>query len=159
VVVNPVLWEEDGQLEYYNEWADADSYTRRQPARAAAQANAVSDRAKTGDLDPFRGILVFSCASASEVIPDCKPGNDRPIGISTSMCVGDTFASNLPAWCDLTIVMTREGIEKALAAPSVGGASPGVIVVPLVEPGGVDLLKGGLDGSYELYLRAERVAD
>jgi hypothetical protein len=157
VVINPVLWEEDGQLEYYNEWADANSHTRRQTERAAAQAAAIRARANAGDLTPFRGMLVFICSSASDLIPDCKPGNDRPIGINREVCVGDTFASSLLAWCDVTVVVTREGIEKALSATASVGATPsGVIVVPLVEPSGVDLVKGGLDGSYELYLRVER---
>jgi hypothetical protein len=158
VVINPVLWEEDGQIEYYNEWADANSYTRRQAARAAAQAAAVKDRASKGDLTPFRGMLVFTCSSASDLIPDCKPGNDRPIGINREVCVGDTFASNLLSWCDVTVVVTREGIEQALSATSSSGGAPAsVIAVPLVEPSGVDLVKGGLDGSYELYLRVERL--
>jgi hypothetical protein len=158
VVINPVLWEEDGQIEYYNEWADPNSSTRRQAARAAAQNAAIKERASKGDLTPFRGMLVFICSSASDLIPDCKPGNDRPIGINREVCVGDTFASNLLAWCDLTVVVTREGIEKALSAAfSTGGAPAGTIVVPLVEPSGVDLVKGGLDGSYELYLRVERL--
>ncbi len=157
VVVNPVLWEEDGQLEYYNEWADPNSNTRRQAARAAAQAAAVKDRASRADLTPFRGMLVFICSSASDLIPDCKPGNDRPIGINRESCVGDTFASNLLAWCDVTVVVTREAIENALSGPAIGGSGPGAIAIPLVEPGGVDLVKGGLDGHYELYLRVERL--
>ena len=158
VAINPVLWEEDGQLEYYNEWADPNSHTRKQPARAAAQVAAIKDRASKGDLTPFRGMLVFICSSASDLVPDCKPGNDRPIGINREVCTGDTFASNLLAWCDLTVVVTREAIEKALSATfSSGGTPPGVVVVPLVEPSGVDAVKGGLDGSYELYLRVDRL--
>ena len=157
VVINPVLWEEDGQIEYYNEWADANSSTRRQAQRAAAQNAAIRDRAARGDAQPFRGMLVFICSSASDLIPDCKPGNDRPIGINRETCVGDTFVSNLLAWCDVTVVVTREAIENALSGPAIGGAAPGVIAVPLVEPGGVDLVKGGLDGHYEMYLRLERV--
>ena len=156
VVINPVLWEEDGQLEYYNVWADANSSTRQQPARAAAQAAAIRDRVSRSDLTPFRGMLVLLCSSASDLIPDCKPGNDRPIGINREVCVGDTFASNLLAWCDVTVVVTRENVERTLsAAISTGGAPPGLVIVPLVEPSGVDLVKGGLDGSYELYLRVE----
>jgi hypothetical protein len=157
VVINPVLWEEDGHLEYYNQWADPNWYTRRQEARAAAQTAAIKDRADRNDITPFRGILVFICSSASDVIPDCKPGNDRPIGINREVCVGDTFASGLLAWCDLTIVVTREAVERALAGPAAGGAAAGVLTIPLVEPSGVDLVKGGLDGLYELYLRFERL--
>jgi hypothetical protein len=158
VVINPVLWEEDGQLEYYNEWADPNSHTRRQSERAAAQAAAIKDRAARGDLAAFRGMLVFICSSASDLIPDCKPGNDRPIGINRETCVGDTFASSLLAWCEITVVLTRESIEGALAAAiSTGGTPPGLVTIPLVEPSGVYVVKGGLDGSYEFYLRAERL--
>lgn len=157
VVINPVLWEEDGQPTYYNEWADPNLGLRRQAGRAAAQANAIKDRATRADLTPFRGSLILICSSASDLIPDCSPGNDRPVGISRQGCTGDTFASNLLAWCELTVVLTREGIENALASPQVGGAPSGTIAIPLVEPSGVDPVKGGLDGSYEMYLRVERV--
>jgi hypothetical protein len=157
VVVNPVLWEEDGQLKYYNWWADPNHFTRGQPARATAQATGIQDRASRGDLTPLRGILVFLCGSNSEVLPDCEPGNDRPIGINGGSCLGDTFAANLPAWCEVTVVLTREGVERALAGPAAGGAGAGVIPIPLVDTSGVDPLKGGLDGNYELYLRVERL--
>jgi hypothetical protein len=34
---------------------------------------------------------------------------------------------------------------------------PGLITIPLIEPPGVDAVTGGYDGSYELYLRVERL--
>jgi hypothetical protein len=158
VVINPVLWEEDGQIEYYNEWADPNLFLRQQAQRKAAHTAAIMDRATRADLTPFRGMLVLLCSSNVEVIPDCKPGNDRQIGINRESGVGDTFKSNLLAWCELTIVATREAIEQALSSTAQAGGIPaGVIVMPLVEPTGVDLVKGGLDGSYELYLRVERL--
>lgn len=99
------------------------------------------------------------CNSASDVLPDCPPGNDRPIGINSDSCAGDSFSSgSFRSWCDLTVVLTREGIEKALTpAAQVGGIPPGVIVVPLADTPGVDPLKGGLDGNYEMYLAVERL--
>jgi hypothetical protein len=158
VVVNPVLWEVDGQLQYFDLWADPNHSTRRQPARADAQAAAIRDRAARGDLTPYRGPLVFICSSSSDVIPDCSPGNDRPIGINREPCLADTFVSNLLAWCEQTMVFTREAIEGALSSTSqIGGAAAGVITLPLIEPSGVDAIKGGLEGSYELYLRVERL--
>ena len=160
VVVNPVLWEADGNAEYYDHWSDGSSATRVQPARASAQAGAIRDRATRGDLTPFPGILVMLCQSNSDLEPDCKqPGNDRQIGISNQGCTGDTFTSPyFRAWCELTIVFTREGIERTLsAAEQIGSIVGGLITVNLLEPGGVDTIKGGFNGSYEMYVRVERL--
>jgi hypothetical protein len=94
------------------------------------------------------------------IISDCKqPGNDRPIGMNARGCTGDTFTNPaFRAWCELTIVVTREGIEGALsAAAAIGSTVGGLITVPLVDTPGVDAAKGGLDGSYDLSVRIERL--
>jgi hypothetical protein len=160
VVVNPVLWEMDGNTEYYDDWANSNLIYRQQDVRRQAQAAAVKDKATRGDLTPFPGTLVLLCNSASDVLPDCKqPGNDRPIGMNNAGCTGDTFTSNeFRHWCELTIVVTREGIERAMSAASqIGSTVGGLITIPLIEPRGVDPIKGGFEGSYEMYLRVERL--
>jgi hypothetical protein len=159
VVVNPVLWEADGQSKFFAEWSDPNQWIRIQPARASAQAAAIKTRAANADVTPFLGTLIINCSSSSDVLPDCEPGNDRPIGINSTSCLADTFGSaNFRSWCELTMVVTREGIEKALSSTSqVGGAAAGVMAIPLVDTSGVDAVKGGLDGNYDLYIRLERV--
>jgi len=108
-----------------------------------------------GDISPFRGVIVFSCAHPDVLQPDCSPGNDRPIGINQDTCIGNPRALS---WCDITVVVTREGVERALSSPSqVLGIPSGVTMIRLTEPEGVDLVRGGLDGSYEIFLRVERM--
>jgi hypothetical protein len=160
VVVNPVLWEMDGNTEYYDEWANSNSFFRLQESRRTAQTAAVKDKANREDLTPFPGSLVITCSSASDLEADCKqPGNDRPIGMNNGACAGDTFTTpNFRHWCELTIVFTREGIERTLSAASaIGSTVGGLITLPLIEPTGVDAIKGGFEGSYEMYLRVERL--
>jgi hypothetical protein len=155
VVVKPTLWEIDGQLAYFTKWADSAGGARSHPQLSAEQAAAVKDKAANGDLTPFRGIVLFSCANADVLGPDCSPGNDRPIGINQDICIGSP--RNL-SWCDITIVVTREGVERLLSSPNeVLGVPPGLIAIDLTEPQGVDLVRGGLDGSYELFVRVERL--
>jgi hypothetical protein len=154
VVIKPVLWEIDGNLDYYNTWASGGQGAREHPQLAAEQAAAVGDRAARGDLTPFRGVVLFNCANPDSLGPDCKPGNDRPIGINQDSCIGNPRGL---AWCDITVVVTREAAERALAAaPQLGSDPPNVIKVWLNDSRGVDLVRGGLDGEYNLYLRVER---
>ena len=106
------------------------------------------------DLTPFRGVDLFNCASASTLGQDCNPGNDRPIGINLTPCNGRRMGL---AWCDVTMVITREGIERALASTAqAGGVPANSMSIRLAEPEGVDAVRGGLDGRYELYMRVER---
>jgi hypothetical protein len=126
----------------------------------AAQATEVKDRAERGDITFFRGTPVFFCSEAFGTPGDtCDGGTDRPIGFDKSGCIGLSGGGGLTAWCDVTVVFTREGIERALSASSqVGGVPPGLITIPLIEPPEVDTVTGGYDGSYELYLlRVERL--
>jgi len=155
VVIKPALWEIDGNLDYYNTWASGGQGAREHPQLAAEQAAAVSARATRGDLTPFRGVVLFNCANADALGPDCNPGSDRPIGINQDSCIGNPRGL---AWCDITIVVTREGAERALAAaPQLASDPPNVIRVWLNDRRGVDLVRGGLDGEYDLYLRVERM--
>ena len=167
LIVKPTLWENDGQVEPYDKWATlrdrAGNY--QQPARIgqvnaqdhAAQAAVIKERAERGEITSFRGTPVFFCSELLGTSDYCHGGFDRPIGINrTGGCIGYDYTSSA-AWCDLAFVITREGIERALSAAQVGGLSPGLIAIPLIEPAGVDLITGGYDGSYELYLRVERL--
>jgi hypothetical protein len=79
--------------------------------------------------------------------------------MNNAACTGDTFTANaFRHWWELTIVFTREGIERALSAASaIGSTVGGLITVALIEPTGVDAIKGGFEGSYEMYLRVERL--
>jgi hypothetical protein len=155
VIVKPTLWEVDGQLQYYSQWANPTHSGRAHPQLRAEQAAAVKEKATQGDLTPFRGVIVFNCANADLLQADCSPGDDRPIGINQNSCIGNPRGL---AWCDVTIVLTREGIERALSSSyQVDGVPPGVITIPLTEPEGVDAVRGGLDGNYELYVRVERM--
>jgi hypothetical protein len=43
------------------------------------------------------------------------------------------------------------------AASAIGSTVGGLITLPLIEPTGVDAIKGGFEGSYEMYLRVERL--
>jgi hypothetical protein len=155
VIVKPTLWEVDGQQQYYSQWANPTHSGRAHPQLRAEQAAAVKDKATQGDLTPFRGVIVFNCASADVLQADCSPGDDRPIGINQNTCIGNPRGL---AWCDVTIVLTREGIERALSSSyQVAGDPPGVITIPLSDREGVDDVRGGLDGNYELYIRVERM--
>jgi hypothetical protein len=58
----------------------------------------------------------------------------------------------------VTVVFTREGVERALSSTTqVGGRPAGMIVVSLVDAPGVSPVKGGLDGNYEMFIRVERL--
>jgi hypothetical protein len=149
VVVKPTLWEIDGQVEHYNEWVDPAAGGRAHPTLAAEQTAAVRARTEHGDLTPFRGVPVFSCSSV-----ECKPGNDRPIGVTGTACNG---VRSGVGWCDVTVVFTREGIERALSSPSpVQGIPAGLISISLIDRRSADERSGGVDGEYTLFLRVER---
>jgi hypothetical protein len=161
VVVKPTLWEIDGQLDAYDSWVTLRDPrgNYQQPARVgavnardhAAQMAAIKDRADRGDLTVLRGTPGIFCSSFY-----CHGGFDRPIGIDESGCINYPVGHGV--WCDFAVVFTREGIERALSATyQVGGVPPGLVTISLIEPPGVDAVKGGYDGSYELYLRMERV--
>ena len=164
LIVKPTLWEIDGELDFYNQWAtsrdpDGDVRTIHD---AGHQAAAIKDRADRADLSPFRGLFVEGCwDDIKNVIEGQRcAGRDRPIGIHKSDCIGDDGGGSAirSRWCDVIVVVTREGIERALSGTyQVGGAAPGSITIPLIEPPGVDVNTGGYDGSYELYVRVERV--
>jgi len=168
LIVKPTLWENDGGIEPFDKWRTLrDSVGNyQQPARIgqvnaqdhAAQAAVIKDRAGRGEITSFRGTPVFFCSELIGSADYCHGGFDRPIGINKDGgCIGYDYRSSA-AWCDLALVVTREGIERALSASyQVGGISPGLITLPLVEPVGVDLITGGYEGSYELYLRVERL--
>jgi hypothetical protein len=168
VIVKPTLWEIDGQVEFYNQWA-----TRRDPVGnfqnprfgevkivddSAAQAAVIKQRADQADVTFFQGTAVFVCQHGFAAPADvCHDGVDRPIGVSASKdCVRWNLGDE-EGWCDVAAVLTRESIERALSASQVGGALPGSITIPLNDRPGVDTISGGLDGSYDLYLRVERV--
>lgn len=158
VVVNPVLWESDGGTEYYNLWMNPNAVTRNANGRPTDQRNAIMLRATAGDLRPFAGVLVTTCHNYIEAEPDCKPGNDRPIGLSESPCLSTSFLTGQRGWCDVTVVFTREGIERALSSTTqVGGRPAGIIAVPFADAPGVNPVKGGLDGNYEMFIRVERL--
>jgi hypothetical protein len=155
VVIKPTLWEIDGGQLYYAQWANPQHSGRGHPQLAGEQSAAATARATQGDLTPFRGVIVFSCASADVLQPDCSPGDDRPIGINQDGCIGNPRAL---AWCDLTLVLTREAADRTLAAPFVvDGVPPGLITISLRDRGGVDPVRGGLDGEYNPFLRVERL--
>ena len=155
VVVTPTLWEVDGRLDYYAQWENPTGGARWHPQLAAEQIAAIKDKVAQADVTPFRGVELFNCAVGSVLDADCSPGNDRPIGIDLTPCNGTRRGLS---WCDVTVVLTREGVERALSSPSpAGGVPPGTITISLTEPEGVDAIRGGLDGNYELYLRLERV--
>ena len=167
LIVKPTLWENDGQIEPYDKWSTlrdrAGNY--QQPARNsqvnaqdhAAQAAVIKERSDRGEITTFRGTPVFFCSDLVGSSDYCHGGFDRPIGIDrTGGCIGYDYRQQ-GAWCDLAIVVTREGIERALSASQVGGITPGLVTIPLIEPTGVDLISGGYEGSYELYLRVERM--
>jgi hypothetical protein len=168
LIVKPTLWENDGQIETYDRWATLRDRVGNymQPARIgrvneqdhAAQAAVISERAGRGEITSFRGTPVFFCSELVPISDNCHGGFDRPIGMDrVGGCIGYDFRTNA-VWCDLAVVVTREGIERALSASfQVGGISAGSITIPLIEPVGVDLLTGGYEGSYELYLRVERL--
>jgi hypothetical protein len=60
--------------------------------------------------------------------------------------------SQYNGWLDLAVVVTREGIEKALSSSGqIGGAGNGVIPIALVDNG------SNWGGNYDLYLKVERV--
>jgi hypothetical protein len=167
LIVKPTLWENDGGIEPFDKWRtlrdSAGNY--QQPARIgqvnaqdhAAQAAVIKDRAGRGEITSFRGTPVFFCSELVGSSDYCHGGFDRPIGLNKDGgCIGYDYRTSV-AWCDLALVVTREGIERALSASQVGGISPGSIAIPLIEPVGVDLISGGYEGSYELYLRVERL--
>ena len=167
LIVKPTVWENDGQVETYDKWATLRdrSGNYMQPARIgraneqdhAAQATIIKDRAGRGEITTFRGTPVFFCSELIPISDYCHGGFDRPVGMNrVGGCIGYDFQTNA-VWCDLAVVITREGIERALSASQVGGIAPGLIAIPLIEPTGVDLLTGGYEGSYELYLRVERM--
>jgi hypothetical protein len=168
LIVKPTLWENDGQIEPYDKWSTLRDRVGNymQPARIgrvneedhAAQAAVIKDRAGRGEITTVRGTPVFFCSELVGTSDYCHGGFDRPIGMDkVGGCIGYDYRANA-AWCDLALVVTREGIERALSASyQVGSISPGLITLPLVEPAGVDLITGGYEGSYELYLRVERI--
>jgi hypothetical protein len=128
-----------------------------QPARVgrvneqdhAAQAALIKERAERGEITLIRGTPVFFCSELVGSSDYCHGGWDRPIGMDrVGGCIGYDFKDNA-VWCDLAFVVTREGIERALSASQVGGISPGLITLPLIEPSGVDLITGGYEGSYD----------
>ena len=168
VIVKPTLWEIDGQVEYYNQWATLrDPIGNFQNPRfgavkvvddSAAQAAIVKERAAQGDITFFNGTAVFICDQSLGALPDvCGGGADRPIGIDASKECVRWKLNDEQYWCDIAAVFTREGIERALSASQVGGALPGSVTIPLNDRPGVDTISGGLDGSYDLYLRVERL--
>jgi hypothetical protein len=168
LVVKPTLWEIDGKLDVHDRWVTLrDALGNfQQPWRNAtvnaqdhaAQMVAIKDRADRGDLTVLRGTPVVFCSELFAAPDNCDGGFDRPIGVHKVGCIGLAGGGGTSAWCDLAVVFTREGIERALSATSqVGGVPPGLITIPLIEPPGVDAVTGGYDGSYELYLRVERL--
>ena len=174
VIVKPTLWETDGQIEDYNRWA-----TLRDPLGYfinpqfggsrlvndnAAQVAVIKARAEQGDITFFRGTAVFVCYNSETFgvigsgAASCRNGIDRPIGMTGGACTAFSFGGRDDGWCDMTAVLTREGVERALSASfQVGGAPSGSMTIPLIETSGVGVIDGGFDGSYELYVRVERL--
>jgi hypothetical protein len=160
VVVRPTLWVMNSRLDVFNRWERlATSFVPAGAVNGVAKTardlimDTVRDRAGRGDLSPFRNEsrVLFSCFS--DVIPtveseQCGPGwSHRPIGLRPSPGV-----SQYNGWLDLAVVVTREGIEKALSSSAqIGGAGNGVIPIALVDNG------SNWGGNYDLYLKVERV--
>jgi hypothetical protein len=76
-------------------------------------------------------------------------GVDRPIGFPAYTSFG---TAEHAYWKDRIVLLTKSGIEKALAGqPGRAGASPGVFVMPLLEDG------GEARAMYELFFKVEQV--
>jgi hypothetical protein len=163
VVVRPSLWVWNSRFDVFNRWqrlatssvavafVDGGSKTARD-----LLMDSVRDRAGRGDLSPFRNESRAFFACFSDVIPggagleseQCAPGySHRPIGLRPT-----PGSPQYNGWLDVAIVVTREGIERALSSTGqVGGAANGVVPIGLVDNG------SNWAGNYDLYLKVERV--
>jgi hypothetical protein len=149
VVVHPTLWEEDLDQTAYNQWVGKlTAAAQGSYAGLRADLAAVTALRDGGALGPATGDLVVGCQDDIVYVPApgyCPAqGQDRPLGLKPSYSSAE--------WHDRIIVLTQASIESALkgAAPR-PGATPGVIIVPLLETG--KEAKAG----YELYLKVERL--
>jgi len=160
VVVRPTMWVLNSRLDVFNRWQQLAASVgavafvdgSAKTARDLALDN-VRDKAGRSDLLPFSGESRVLFACFSDIIPtiesyQCAPGfSHRPIGLRST-----GGSPSFSGWFDLAIVVTREGIEKALSSSSqIGGASNGVIPIALVDNG------SNWGGNYDLYLKVERI--
>jgi hypothetical protein len=155
VVVRPTLWVWNGGPGAFDDWARfaLNQLSLRGRTEDQWEMNAFGNKILNADLSPLRdpstdhstGMLF--CSGDPTTWSSCRPGNDRPIGLT--LC--DPRFTDEISWCDLSVVVTREAIEKALASPyQAGGLGKGVIAIHLADDG------SGWNGNYDLYLRVER---
>ena len=155
VVIRPVLWEWDGDPSTYNVWVQRWTPGNfRYSEEAGTEQAAIKSKLDSPDLSPYIGTRNFFCTAdilKSTLIFDvCKRGTERPIGINRMVCPGNN-QMDYAVWCNPTIVVTREAVEKAYASTSqTGGVAPGVIPIHLLD--GPEFA-----GTYELYVAIQRL--
>ncbi len=149
VVVHPTLWEEDLEQTAYNKWVGHVT-AAAQGGYGALRADlaAITSLRDGGALGPATGDAVVGCQDDIMYVPlpnHCPAhGQDRPLGLVPSYSAA--------VFHDRLGVLTQASIEAALKTTGPRpGAAPGVIIVPLLETG------REAKGSYELYLRVERL--
>ncbi len=149
VVVHPTLWEEDLEQTAYNQWVGHVT-AAAQGGYGALRADlaAITSLRDGGALGPATGDAVLRCQDDLIYLMDpgeCPAhGQDRPLGLAPYFSKAQ--------WHDRLVVLTQASIEAALKTTGPRpGAAPGVIIVPLLETG------REAKGSYELYLRVERL--
>lgn len=152
VVIHPTLWEEDLSKTSYAIW---EGKVRDEAAQGYPYILAGLVAAADNGVGPVQG-LVTDPSCADELISPfaCQAhGVDRPLGMMASPHSPTAGVLNkLVDFNELLVVLTRTGIEKALAGQGGRSGTPGgVIVIPLYENGKV------ADAKYELFLRVERM--
>jgi hypothetical protein len=129
LVLRPSLWEHDGDRTAFKRWTRS---LASSPPQATWGLAAVQQGLAASAIAPVAG-PAFELPIAA--------GRDRPIGVRDHM------------WHDRVVVIDREKIEVALAAPA--GRVPGLIELRLKEEIGKS--SGPPEnGDYVLYLRVER---
>ena len=153
VLIEPSLWESDGDDCVCNDWAgntDLAFGLSRGGAIGAQIKQTLLNRIAQSDLSPISDIgWPIMCHNSYSIGIgggcSCQPGKDRPIGLVNGNEQAGTF--NGPG-----IVFTHEAIEKALgASPQPGGLPRGVMMLRFADTG------FHFEGDYDLYLRVERV--
>ena len=138
VLVTPTLWEREGGSSLFSAWKDA----RRQETSRILDDERVQQAIGVPGLAPT---VLYPRSGAG--IAD--GGQDRPIGLRW-VKDGQEPSRDLP---NRVIAITREKIERELAAPSRDAATfPGTIALEFEDDGESQ----GFRGKYTLYLRVER---